>query len=98
MKKMAKGDKVLIYHSVGPKEVVGIAEVCKEHYPDPTDDTGKWVWVDVKPVKKLKQVVTLAQIKDTAALKDIALVKQARLSVMPLTKKEYEYILKMSEN
>lgn len=91
---MKKGDKVLFYHSISEKAVVGIAEVSQTAFPDPTDE--KWFAVEVKPVKKLKEPVTLEQIKSNAALANIALIKQSRLSVMPLTKDEYEEILSMA--
>ena len=68
----------------------------KEYYPAPTDETGKFVVVDVKPEKKLKKSISLDQIKKEKKLKDIALIKQSRLSVMPLKKSEWSLILKMS--
>jgi len=92
---MKKGDKVLFYHSVSEKSVVGIAAVSKTAFPDPTDE--KWFAVEIKAVKKLKKPVTLEQVKANHALADIALIKQSRLSVMPLTKDEYEEILSMSK-
>lgn len=95
LKAMKKGDKVLFYHSVSEKAVVGIAEVSKEEYPDPTDE--KWIAVEVKPVKKLKKPVTLQDVKANHALANIALVRQSRLSVIPLTKDEYEEVLSMAE-
>jgi predicted RNA-binding protein with PUA-like domain len=95
LKAMKKGDKVLFYHSVSEKAVVGIAEVSKEEYPDPTDE--KWIAVEVKPVKKLKKSVTLQDVKANAALANIALVRQSRLSVIPLTKDEYEEVLSMAK-
>lgn len=95
MKAMKKGDQVFIYHSVSDKEVVGIAEVIKEHYPDPTADSDKWVVVDIKPLKALKKKVSLAEIKATPALSGIALVRQSRLSVVPLKKVEFDKILSM---
>lgn len=91
---MKKGDKVLFYHSVTEKFVVGIAEVSKTAFPDPTDE--KWFAVEIKPVKKLKKPVTLDQVKGNKALANIALVRQSRLSVLPLTKDEYEEILSMA--
>lgn len=94
LKAMKKGDKVLFYHSVSEKSVVGITEVSKESYPDPTDE--KWIAVEIKAVKKLKNPVTLEQIKGNGALNNIALVRQSRLSVLPLTKDEYEEILSMA--
>jgi predicted RNA-binding protein with PUA-like domain len=96
LKAMKKGDKVLFYHSVSEKSVVGITEVSKESYPDPTDKEQKWIAVEIKAVKKLKNPVTLEQIKANGALNNIALVRQSRLSVLPLTKNEYEEILSMA--
>lgn len=95
LKTMKKGDKVLFYHSVSEKAVVGIAEVSKEFFPDPTDE--KWVAVELKPVKKLKNPVTLEAVKGNLALADIKLVRQSRLSVLPLTKDEYDEILSMAK-
>lgn len=94
LKAMKKADKVLFYHSVSEKSVVGITEVSKESYPDPTDE--KWIAVEIKAVKKLKNPVTLDQIKGNGALNNIALVRQSRLSVLPLTKDEYDEILSMA--
>jgi predicted RNA-binding protein with PUA-like domain len=94
LKSMEKGDKVLFYHSNVGKEVVGIATVSKTAFPDPTDE--KWVAVELKPVKPLKKPVTLAQIRENLALSDIKLVRQSQLSVMPLTKDEFEEIVSMS--
>jgi predicted RNA-binding protein with PUA-like domain len=93
---MSKGDRALIYHSVGPKEVVGIASVLREAYPDPTTDDDRWVVIDIKPEKALPQPVTLAQVKATASLAEIALVKQSRLSVLPLRAPEFNTILKLA--
>lgn len=95
LKAMKKGDKVFFYHSVSEKAVVGIAEVSKESYPDPTDE--KWIAVELKPVKKLKKPVTLEAVKGNAALADIKLVRQSRLSVLPLSKDEYEEIMSMAK-
>ena len=92
---MKKGDKVLFYHSISEKSVVGIASVSKAAFPDPTDE--KWFAVEIKPVKKLKKPVTLEEIKANKALANIALIKQSRLSVMPLTEDEYEEILSMAK-
>lgn len=92
---MQVGDLALIYHSVSEKQVVGVGKITKAAYPDPTDDTGKWIVVRVEPLVRLKQPVTLQQVKETPALADIALVRQARLSVMPLKQDEFELILKL---
>ena len=86
---MKKNDLVLFYHSVVGKEVVGIAIVSKEYYPDPTTNDSRWVVVNLKPIKPISVPVTLDAIKTHPELSDIALVKQSRLSVMPLTKKEF---------
>jgi len=91
---MKKGDLVLYYHSNEGKEVVGVAKVTREAYPDPTSDDERWVVVDLVPVKALKQPVTLADIKADAQLRDIPLVKQSRLSVQPIDKKSFDRILK----
>ena len=96
LKAMKKGDYVFFYHSNEGVEIVGIATVSKEHYPDPTADVEGWVAVDLKPLRKLKIPVTLAQVKADKRLKEMALVKISRLSVSPVTQKEYEAILEMS--
>ncbi|NQY90735.1 MAG: EVE domain-containing protein [Deltaproteobacteria bacterium] len=92
---MKIGDRVLFYHSVTGKEVVGIAEVVREAYQDPTTDDERWVAVDMVPVKKLTRPVTLAEIKAEPALAEVALVKQSRLSVVPLLASEYRKILSL---
>ena len=96
LKKMKKNDLCFFYHSVTERSIVGIVKVVKEYYPDPTDKTDRFVVVDVKATKKLKNPVSLDQIKENNKLKDIALVKQSRLSVMPLKKTEWDIIIKMS--
>ena len=96
LKEMKKNDLCFFYHSVTERSIVGIVKVVKEYYLDPTDKTGRFVVVDVKATKKLKNPVSLDQIKENSKLKDIALVKQSRLSVMPLKKTEWEIIIKMS--
>ena len=96
LKKMKNGDLCFFYHSVTEKSIVGIVKVVKEFYDDPTDKTGRFVVVDVKPLKKLKNSVSLNQIKETKKLKNISLIKQSRLSVMPLSKIEWDVIIKLS--
>ena len=96
LKEMKKNDLCFFYHSVTERSIVGIVKVVKEYYPDPTDKTERFVVVDVKATKKLKNPVSLDQIKENSKLKDIALVKQSRLSVMPLKKTEWDIIIKMS--
>ena len=96
LKEMRKNDLCFFYHSVTERSVVGIVKVVKEHYPDPTDKTGRFVVVDVKAIKKLENPVSLDQIKKNKKLKNIALIKQSRLSVMPIEIKEWEEIIKLS--
>lgn len=95
LKAMKTGDKVLFYHSVSEKSVIGLAEVSREEFTDPTDE--KWIAVEIKPVEKFAKPVSLEQIKAEKTLENIALIKQSRLSVMPLTKKEYDTILKLTK-
>ncbi|MBC8293370.1 MAG: EVE domain-containing protein [Proteobacteria bacterium] len=94
---MKIGDRVLFYHSVTGKEVVGIAEVVREAYQDPTTDDERWVAVDMAPVEKLARPVTLADIKAEPTLADVALVRQSRLSVVPLLASEYRKILSLAK-
>ncbi len=96
LKAMRRGDSVLFYHSVIGKEVVGVATVAGEAYPDPTAKDGDWVCVDLLPGKTLKQPVALDQIKASRSLANIGLLKQSRLSVMPLTKSEFDEIIAMA--
>lgn len=94
---MRRGDLVLFYHSGEEKQVVGLARVTKEAYPDPTAEEGDWSAVDLAPVKSLVQPVTLAAIKQEPALCDLGLVKQSRLSVMPMTLAQFERLLSMGQ-
>ena len=98
LKKMKKGDLCFFYHSVSEKSIVGIVEVVKEFYQDPTDESGKFVVVDVKAKNKLKKSVTLENIKLSKKLSNISLIKQSRLSVMPISKSEWLEIIKISNN
>jgi predicted RNA-binding protein with PUA-like domain len=93
LKEMKKGDQVLFYHSVSSREVVGIAEVAREHFPDPTTKGDRWVAVELVPVKALKKSVNLTLIKQDERLENIALIKQSRLSVMPLKDFEFDAIV-----
>ena len=97
LRAMKKGDLVLYYHSNIGKEIVGIAKVVKEHYPDPTADEGDWSVVDLAPVKPLKTFVTLDALKADAVLKDMPLVKQSRLSVSPLTEPQFKRVLLLGD-
>ncbi|MBL7768119.1 MAG: EVE domain-containing protein [Flavipsychrobacter sp.] len=96
LKAMKKGEQVLYYHSNEGVEVVGIAEVVKEFYQDPTTTEEAWVVVDLKPVKKLKKTVPLAAIKADPRLANMALVKLSRLSVQPVTDEEWKVILELA--
>ena len=98
LKLMKKGDLCFFYHSVTEKSIVGIVEVVKEFYQDPTDESGKFVVVDVKAKNKLKKSVTLENIKLNKKLSNISLIKQSRLSVMPISKSEWLEIIKISNN
>jgi len=95
LREMKKGEKVLFYHSNEGLCVVGIAEVAKESYPDPTINDDTWVAVDFKPVKPLKTPVTLAEIKQTPGLEQMELIRLGRLSVSRVSEAEYKLILKM---
>src|ERR1043165_1312787 len=95
LKQMKLGDRVLFYHSGTGKCVVGIAEVAKAAYADPTADDPQWVAVDLKPLKPLKETVPLAAIRYNEALANLPLIRQSQLSVMSLTKEEFETIVAM---
>jgi predicted RNA-binding protein with PUA-like domain len=97
LRAMAPGDRVLYYHSVTGKAVVGIAEVVRAAYPDATATEGDWSCVDIAPIEALRRPVTLEEIKLEASLVDIGLLRQSRLSVMPLKKSEFDTILKLSK-
>ena len=92
MKEMKVGDRAFFYHSVNEKQVVGIVEVVREHYPDPTDAKGRFGMVDFKAVEALPEPVTLAQVKADGRLDDLALIRQSRLSVMPVDNKAWDII------
>lgn len=95
LRAMRKGDLVLYYHSVTGKEIVGIARVSKEAYPDPTAKEGDWVCVDLQPEKSFAKPVTLEAIKTHAKLEGIPLVKQSRLSVMPVSPAHFKELLRL---
>jgi len=97
LRQMKPGDRVLFYHSGTGKCVVGIAEVVKAAYPDPTASDPQWVAVDLKPIKALKKPVPLASIRYHADLSDLPLIRQSQLSVMALTKEEFETIVAMGD-
>lgn len=91
LREMRLGDQVLFYHSVSEKAVVGLAQISRESFADPTDE--KWIAVEIQPIEKFAKAATLDEIKAAKNLENIALIKQSRLSVMPLTKAEYKTIL-----
>ena len=94
--KMKKGDRAFFYHSGEGKDIVGIVEVSREAYPDPSADAGSpWIVVDFKAVRPLANPVSLATLKTMPKLKDMALLKYSRLSVQPVTDKEWEAICKI---
>lgn len=95
LKAMKKGDRAFFYHSNEGKEIVGVVEIVREHYPDPSDEAGRFVMVDVKALHPLKTPVTLAQIKAAPALSGMALVRQSRLSVTPVAADEWKEICRM---
>jgi predicted RNA-binding protein with PUA-like domain len=98
LRAMKKGDSVLFYHSVSDKQIVGIARVEKEAYPDSTATEGEWVAVDLAPAQELKNPVNLGTINADKLLKNIALVKQGRLSVVPLSRAEFERVIQLSQS
>lgn len=94
---MKKGDLVLFYHSNEGLEIVGIAKVIKEHYPDPTIDDERWRVVDLKKFKKLQFPVSLSQIKNDTLLNTMPLVKQSRLSVMSISEDHFHRVITLSK-
>lgn len=97
LRAMKKGDAVFFYHSNVGKEVVGLARVEKEAYPDPTATEGDWSCVDLVPVKPLKHPVSLDTIKSDKILREIPLVRQSRLSVSPLNEEQFERLLELAK-
>ncbi len=96
MKKMQVGDQVFFYHSRQGLEIVGIMEVSEEQFPDPFDDTGRWIAVKVRPVRKLDKPVPLKEMKQNPKLANLAIIRQTRLSVAPVTAEEWKEILAMA--
>jgi predicted RNA-binding protein with PUA-like domain len=97
LKAMKKGDWVFFYHSNEGMEVVGLAEISKEFYQDPTTEDPRWVVVELIPIKKLAKSVTLKAMKSDERLSNLALIKQSRLSVTPVLKAEFDIILSLAE-
>jgi predicted RNA-binding protein with PUA-like domain len=96
LKAMKIGDTAFFYHSNEGKEIVGIVEIVKEAYPDPSDPAARFVMVDVSPVKPVARFVTLAAMKAEPALADLALIRQSRLSVVPVSNVHWDHILNMA--
>ncbi len=96
LRAMKKGDKALFYHSNVGMEMVGIAEVTKEFYQDPTTEDERWVTVNFKPLKKLKKPVSLIQVKADKPLAKMALIRLGRLSVQPVTSEEWKHVMQMA--
>lgn len=96
LRAMKKGDRVFFYHSNEGVEIVGVAEIVKEAYQDPTTPEAAWVSVDIKPVLTLKNPVSLAQIKADKRLANMALIRLARLSVQPVTEKEWQLVMELA--
>lgn len=95
---MKKGDQLLFYHSGKNPGIVGLAEVVKEHYPDPTAKEGDWSVVDIMPIRRLSKSIFLEEIKSYEKLKNMVLVKNTRLSVQPVLKSEFDFILNMEKH
>lgn len=95
LRKMHTGDTLLFYHSGKNPGIVGIAEVIREHYPDPTATEGSWSVVDVKPVRPLKRFIPLSEVKQLPDLSDMVLVRNSRLSVQPVKEEEFNRIMEM---
>ncbi len=97
LREMRVGDKVFFYHSGSEKSIVGLAEVSREAFTDPTDEEGKWIAVEIRAVRKLEKTASLDEIKRQPDLQNIALIKQSRLSVIPLSETEFKTIIEMTE-
>ena len=97
LKAMRLGDHAFFYHSNEGKEIVGIVEIVREAYPDPSDEAGRFVMVDVAPLRLVTRAVTLAGMKASAELADLALIRQSRLSVVPVSDAHWAHIIKMAE-
>ena len=97
LRAMRPGDLVFFYHSVSEKQVVGVARVSREHFPDPTATEGDWSAVELQPVKPLKTPVTLDQIKADPALRDLPLIRQSRLSTQPVSEAQARRLLELGQ-
>jgi predicted RNA-binding protein with PUA-like domain len=96
LRAMKKGDLVFFYHSVSEKQIVGLAKVSREHYPDKTAKEGDWSAVDLEPFKKLPRPVSLEIMKADSQLKDLPLIRQSRLSVLPVSAEQAKHILELA--
>jgi predicted RNA-binding protein with PUA-like domain len=96
LRAMKKGDRAFFYHSVTEKALAGVLEVVREAYPDPTDDSGRWVAVDFRALQPVKRKVTLAEIKAEPRLRELKLIRQTRLSVMPVTAEQWKVLARMA--
>lgn len=96
LRAMRFGDMVAYYHSVSEKQVVGVARVVRTAYPDPTATEGDWSSIDLEPFKTLRTPVPLATLKQDAKTADLPLIRQSRLSVMPLTRDQFDYLMILS--
>lgn len=97
LRAMRLGDRVLFYHSVTDKQIVGLATVTREAFPDPTAKEGDWSAVELKPVRPFVEPVALSQIKADPALRDLPLLKQSRLSVLPVAPTEFKRLLHLGQ-
>jgi predicted RNA-binding protein with PUA-like domain len=96
LRAMKKGDRAFFYHSNEGREIVGIVEVAREAYPDPTEESGRWACVDMRAVKPVPRPVTLAAMKAEPRLEDLALIRQSRLSVVPVSSEHWAIISDMA--
>ena len=96
LREMKNGDEVFFYHTGDEKQIVGLAQVVREAYADPTATEGEWCAVDISPVKPLKRAVPLQEIKSDKILKDMKLVRQMRLSVVPVTDEQFKQVLRIA--
>lgn len=97
LRAMKKGDLAFFYHSVSEKQIVGLAKVIKEAYPDKTAEEGDWSAVDLQPVERLAHPVSLDRLKADPQLKELPLIRQSRLSVVPVSEKQAEHIMELAK-
>ena len=97
LRAMKNGDRAIFYHSGKEKAAVGVAEIIREAYPDPTAKEGDWVAVDLKPVAKFARPVTIAEMRSDSELTDLKLLRQTQLSVMPISRQEFDRLVKLGK-